>query len=353
MWCIYSLVERLDRRDFDLRTLQYRAPAMTLPLAIRPRIRLRDEPERSRAAWLPPKALPIAVYWGVMGFLTYSVSRAPSWLPSEEARLERSAVDTSLVQQLTGVAVARSEMPPARSEPQVPREAPIARHETSTVRATFDEAPMPPTVAETPPRRPLLEPLPGPSIAARLPHEAEPARDARRSRRKSRAARDTVDTTPPPLLTMYNDPIPRDSFTMHGISALTTSVPAPSDAPPATARPMPHRRSTLPGCESVAAAASNEWDLTAAPGAPDLSRDAYAAVLENGAYLSGCAVPAGTALDICAAVQKGRPLGITVVAHPPNPQVSACVKAAVESLSFPSHPRLDVTRTHFEALSGR
>jgi hypothetical protein len=42
-------------------------------------------------------------------------------------------------------------------------------------------------------------------------------------------------------------------------------------------------------------------------------------------------------------------VGITVLAHPANPGVSACVKAAVESLSFPSHPRLDVTRTHFEA----
>jgi len=76
-------------------------------------------------------------------------------------------------------------------------------------------------------------------------------------------------------------------------------------------------------------------------------------VLENGAYLSHCAVPGGTALDICAAVQKGRPVGITVLAHPANPQVSACVKAAVESLSFPSHPRLDVTRTRFEAVGGR
>jgi len=76
-------------------------------------------------------------------------------------------------------------------------------------------------------------------------------------------------------------------------------------------------------------------------------------VLENGAYLSHCAVPGGTSLDICAAVQKGRPVGITVLAHPANPQVSACVKAAVESLSFPSHRRLDVTRTHFDAVNGR
>jgi hypothetical protein len=140
---------------------------------------------------------------------------------------------------------------------------------------------------------------------------------------------------------------------MYGESAPTTFAPAPIDAPPAAARRVRRTTSMLPSCESAIAAANTEWDLTGARGAPDLSRDAYAAVLENGAYFSHCAVPAGTALDICAAVQKGRPLGISVLAHPANPQVSACVKAAVESLSFPSHPRLDVTRTHFGTVGGR
>jgi hypothetical protein len=303
---------------------------MTLPLAIRPRIRLRDEPERSRAAWLPPMALPVAVYWVVMGFLSYGVSKAPSWLGSEGARPERGAVDTSLVQRFTR-AVATSEATPLRSEPLAVRE----------------------EMPATPPHRPLLEPQPALSTPATAPHDAGHARDAHRSRRKSRPTGDSLDTALPSFFAMHGDPVPEDSFTLHDESAPTTFVPAPKDAPPATARPTPHATSTLPSCESAVAAAVNEWDLTAARGAPDLSRDVYAAVLENGAYLSQCAVPGRTALDICAAVQKGRPVGITVLAHPANQQVSACVKAAVESLSFPSHPRLDVTRTHFEAMSGR
>ena len=62
---------------------------MTLPLAIRPRIRLREEPEPTRSARVPPIALPVVAYWMVMGFLTYGVSRAPSILSSDDASNER------------------------------------------------------------------------------------------------------------------------------------------------------------------------------------------------------------------------------------------------------------------------
>src|SRR5438046_3155883 len=89
---------------------------MTLPIAIRPRIRLRDEPERSRTSWAPPMALPVAAYWVVMGFLSYEVSKSPSWLASEGTRPERSAVDTGPVQRLTRVVAVRSETPPAKNE---------------------------------------------------------------------------------------------------------------------------------------------------------------------------------------------------------------------------------------------
>ena len=47
---------------------------MTLPFALRSRIRLRDEPERTRAVRVSPLALPVAAYWGIMGLLTYGVA---------------------------------------------------------------------------------------------------------------------------------------------------------------------------------------------------------------------------------------------------------------------------------------
>jgi hypothetical protein len=107
----------------------------------------------------------------------------------------------------------------------------------------------------------------------------------------------------------------------------------------------------LPSCESAAAAANQSIDLRGAPGAPDLTRDAFAAVLENGAYLSACAVPARTALEICAAVQDGQVVGLSVTTVPHDSAIRACVRRAVASLHFPRSARLDVTRTRFEAAS--
>jgi hypothetical protein len=52
-------------------------------------------------------------------------------------------------------------------------------------------------------------------------------------------------------------------------------------------------------------------------------------------------------LNICAAVQNGRAVGVSITARPRNPGVERCVAAAVRGLSFPSHPKLDVTRTTF------
>jgi eukaryotic-like serine/threonine-protein kinase len=52
-------------------------------------------------------------------------------------------------------------------------------------------------------------------------------------------------------------------------------------------------------------------------------------------------------LNICAAVQNGRAVGVTVVARPRSRGVESCVASAVRGLSFPSHPKLDVTRTTF------
>jgi hypothetical protein len=106
---------------------------------------------------------------------------------------------------------------------------------------------------------------------------------------------------------------------------------------------------SLPSCESAAASANETIDLRAARGAPDLTRDAFASLLENGAYLVRCAIPARTALEICAAVQDGKVVGVTVTSEPRNPATNACVRRAVATLRFPRSARLDVTRTRFEA----
>ncbi|MFO0761807.1 MAG: hypothetical protein U0359_35530 [Byssovorax sp.] len=84
-------------------------------------------------------------------------------------------------------------------------------------------------------------------------------------------------------------------------------------------------------------------------GPPDLSAGAYGAVLNKGTYLNSCGVPSSMAVTICAAVQNGRAVGVTVTTNPPDGRISSCISGAVRGLPFPSHPRLDVTTTTFAA----
>jgi hypothetical protein len=140
-------------------------------------------------------------------------------------------------------------------------------------------------------------------------------------------------------------------------------APSPTrpDEPRETARERPEERLPAPrpasrsvsSCEGAIATANEEMDLTKARGAPDVTRGAYAAVLEHGGYLRPCGVPSGMALDVCAAVRDGRAVGITVVTRPANAGVAACVRNAVAAIAFPKSPRLDVTRTRFDAARAR
>ena len=70
------------------------------------------------------------------------------------------------------------------------------------------------------------------------------------------------------------------------------------------------------------------------------------AVMEN--LLKRMAPDVADRVDICAAVQRGRAVGVTVVTRPANGRVQSCVARAVRGLRFPSHPKLDVARTRFE-----
>jgi hypothetical protein len=80
---------------------------------------------------------------------------------------------------------------------------------------------------------------------------------------------------------------------------------------------------------------------------PDLSAGAYGAVLNKGTYLAACSVPASTKVTVCAAVQNGRAVGVTVTTDPSTPSLNSCIAGQVRGLSFPAHPRLDVTTTVF------
>lgn len=84
-------------------------------------------------------------------------------------------------------------------------------------------------------------------------------------------------------------------------------------------------------------------------GQADITADQFGRVLNSGTYFSHCGVPNSMAVNICAAVQGGKAVGVTVRTQPHDSQKQACITKAVRNLSFPSHPKLDVTRTRFAA----
>lgn len=97
-------------------------------------------------------------------------------------------------------------------------------------------------------------------------------------------------------------------------------------------------------CEGARARYVEDYDK-AAP--PDLSANAFGNVLNKGTYLNSCGVPSSMSVTICAAVQNGRAVGVTVSTNPKDAKLNSCIAGQIRALSFPSHPRLDVTTTSF------
>lgn len=100
-------------------------------------------------------------------------------------------------------------------------------------------------------------------------------------------------------------------------------------------------------CEAAMDAYNEEKVLGEKGGQADISAGQYGRVLNGGGYFSHCGVPNSMAVNICAAVQNGRAVGVTVSTQPNDPKKVACIASAVRNINFPSHPKLDVTRTRF------
>jgi hypothetical protein len=99
-------------------------------------------------------------------------------------------------------------------------------------------------------------------------------------------------------------------------------------------------------CEAAIAKYTEDYSKQGVP--PDLGAGAFSN-LNNGSYLNACGVPSNMSVNICAAVQNGHAVGVTVVTSPSNPGIAGCIKAQVSGMSFPAHPRLDVAHTTFAA----
>ena len=100
-------------------------------------------------------------------------------------------------------------------------------------------------------------------------------------------------------------------------------------------------------CEGAQAKYVEEIKMSG--GQADLTAGQFGNVLNRGSYMTSCNVPSSMEVNICAAVQNGRAVGVTVSTSPPNGGVSSCVASHVRGLSFPSNPKLDIARTRFAA----
>jgi hypothetical protein len=100
-------------------------------------------------------------------------------------------------------------------------------------------------------------------------------------------------------------------------------------------------------CEQARASYVEEVNVGGKAGQSDLSAEDFAAVLNRGTYLEPCALPSNSKLRICAAVQNGQAVGVTVAAEPTAPDVEICIAKEVRKLAFPTHAKMDVVNVQF------
>lgn len=82
-------------------------------------------------------------------------------------------------------------------------------------------------------------------------------------------------------------------------------------------------------------------------GTPDLTNEQLGRPMQNSAFMQSCGLADSANADICVAVKKGKPLGVSVKVSPQNNKVAACIDKATRKLAFPPSEKLDVVKQHF------
>jgi len=75
----------------------------------------------------------------------------------------------------------------------------------------------------------------------------------------------------------------------------------------------------------------------------------HGTVLNGGTYVTACGTPETIAVSLCVAIRNGRAVGVTVKTTPGDERIASCIGRAVQGMSFPPSPRLDVASTVFAA----
>jgi hypothetical protein len=284
-------------------------------------------------------AVPAVGYWLAMGALTYGFTRlGPNPLdeavapPAAPATLPAPAAEPQdQVEMAPPVAAPAAEpsVPMAETEPPVELESPAA-----AVRATDAER----TTAEPSERRADARPA---EASSERP-EPQPTRSAAP---EAFSFPEFTDSSRPAQRERAADG-PRIDSLFERAEERPSKDTEPS-APPSFDRDTPV---AVTSCEAAIARNNEQLTIGGARGPADITREAYAGILQNGRYLSACSIPDRTVFEICAAVKDGRAVGITVVSSPASSALNACVRNAVGRLKFPQNARMDVTHTRFDAV---
>jgi len=301
---------------------------MPLEFALRPRFDLKRPAPRRRLAWLRlhPLVLPIGAYWLAAAGLTYALVRSASVNVADAAEppVEPDAAPVappSWSEPPVGPSDPIAALPPAAdSDPHPVERAPEPEPEPAPLSEDWQDEPIARTDFE-PPARLTPEPRKPPSHSV-LPRSVE-------------------DEPLPQRWAVEPEPVEEPEEPRRELA---------SALPPKPDRSREAPTGPMPSCEAAAAAANQIIEVGSTRGAPDLTRGAFAGVLEHGAYLAPCSIPPRTALEICAAVQNGNVVGVTVTTEPRDSAIDACVRRAVTKLRFPRSPQVDVTRTRFERV---
>jgi len=107
--------------------------------------------------------------------------------------------------------------------------------------------------------------------------------------------------------------------------------------------------STGKSCEKAQDENNQTIDMGAkSGGAPaDLTDAQLGAPMKSSGWFSSCGLADSANADICVAVKKGKPLGVSVAVTPENKRVAACIDRSARKLHFPESEKLDVVHQKF------
>jgi hypothetical protein len=106
--------------------------------------------------------------------------------------------------------------------------------------------------------------------------------------------------------------------------------------------------STGKSCEKAQDENMEKIDLRAKREAKaDLTKEELGAPMRTTSFFARCGLPDSANADICVAVKRGKPLGVSVSVAPANNRVAACIDRSARRLSFPVSERLDVVHQKF------